>query len=79
MLQTVSACVMNKPEDQPCVINVLFDTVSQQTFISDRSVKELKLAPLRQINMEVSAFLNTEESNMTLSEYEIIVKSVYND
>ena len=79
MLQTVSACVMNKPKDQLCVINVLFDTVSQQAFISDRSVKGLKLAPSRQINMEVSAFLNIEESNMTLSEYEIIVKSVFND
>ena len=29
--------------------------------------------------MEVSAFLNTEESNMKLSEYEIVVKSVCND
>ena len=75
VLQTASACVRNKPEDQFCVINVLFDTVSQQTFISDRLVKELKLAPLRQIDMEVSGFLNTEESNMKLSEYEIVVKS----
>ena len=31
-------------------------------------VKELKLAPFSQIHMEVSAFLNTEESNMKLSE-----------
>ena len=29
--------------------------------------------------MEVSAFLNTVESNMKLSEYEIVVKSVCND
>ena len=70
---------MNKREDQFCVVNVLFDTGSQQTFISDRLAKELKLAPLRQINMEVSAFLNTEESNMKLSEYEIVVKSICND
>ena len=53
---------MNKPEDQFCIISVLFDTGSQQTFISDRLVKEPKLALLRQIDMEVSAFLNTEES-----------------
>ena len=70
---------MNKRKDQFCVVNVLFDTGSQQTFISDRLVKELKLAPLRQIDMEVSAFLNTEESNMKLSENEIVVKSVCND
>ena len=70
---------MNKRKDQFCVVNVLFDTGSQQTFISDRLVKELKLTPLRQINMEVSAFLNTEESNLKLSEHEIVVKSICND
>ena len=57
----------------------MLDIGSQQTFISDRLVKELKLAPLRKIDMEVSAFLNTDESNMKLSEYEIVVKSVCND
>ena len=62
-----------------CTFNVLFDTRSQQTFISNRIVKELKLAPLRQIDMKVIAFLNREESNMKLSEYEIVVKSVCND
>ena len=79
VLQTASACVRNKREDQLCVVNVLVDTGSQQRLISDRLVKELKLAPLRQIDMEVSAFLNTEESNMKLSENEIVVKSVCND
>ena len=29
--------------------------------------------------MEVSAFLNSEESNMKLSEYEIVVKFICND
>ena len=29
--------------------------------------------------MEISAFLNKEEPNMKLSEYEIVVKSVCND
>ena len=70
---------MNKPEDQFCVVNVLFDSGSHQTFISDRLVKELKLAPFRHIDKEVNAFLNTEESNMKLSEYEIVVKSICND
>ena len=59
---------MNKREDQFCVVNVLFDTGSQQTFISNRRVKELKVAQLRQIDMAVSGFLNTKESNMKLSE-----------
>ena len=65
--------IRSVPEDQFCVVNVLFDTGSQQTLISDRLVKELNLAPLRQIDMEVSTFLNTEESNIKLSEYEIVM------
>ena len=70
---------MNKPEDQFCVVNVLFDSGSHQTFISDRLVMELKLAPLRHTDIEVNAFLNTEKSNMKLSEYEIVVKSICKD
>ena len=57
----------------------MFDTERQQTFIPDWLVKELKLALLRQIEMKASAFLNTEESNITLSEYEIVAKSVRNN
>ena len=78
VLQTTSVCVMNTPEDQFCVIYVLFNTGSQQTFMSDRLVKELKLASLGQTDMEVSAFLNTD-CNMKLSEYEMVIKSVCND
>ena len=48
------------------------------TFISNRLAKQLKLAQLREIDMEVSPFLNTEEFNKKLSEYEIVVKSVCN-
>ena len=66
MLETTSAYVMNKPKVQFCVVDVLFDTGNQQTFISDRLEKKLKLAPLCQTDMEVSAFSNTEESNMKL-------------
>ena len=59
--------------------NILLDTGSQQTFILDRVVNKLKLKPLRKVDMGVCAFLNIKESNMTLSEYEIVVKSLYTD
>ena len=59
---------------QFCIVKILLDTRSQQTFISDRVINELKLKPLSQVDMRVSKFLNTEESNMTLNEYEIVVK-----
>ena len=53
---------MNITENQFCVVNILLNTGSQQAFISDRAVNELKLKPLRKVDMGVSAFLNTKES-----------------
>ena len=61
-MQTASGCIMNITENQFCVVNILLNTGSQQTFISDRVVNELKLKPLRKVDMGVSAFLNTKES-----------------
>ena len=79
LLQTASGCIMNITEDQICVVIILLDTGNQQTFISDRVVNELKLKPLRKVDLGVSAFLNTKESKMKLNAYEIVVKSLYTD
>ena len=46
VLQAAGACVMNKLEDRFCVINVLFDTRSQQTFISDRLIKKTEVSTI---------------------------------
>ena len=35
LLQTASGCIMNITEEQFCVVNVLLDTGSQQTFTPD--------------------------------------------
>ena len=64
LLQTASGCIMNITEYQFCVENILLDFGSQQTFISDRVVNELKLKPLRKVDMGVSAFLNAKESKI---------------
>ena len=56
LLQTANALVTDKNETQVCAIKLLLDTGSQQTFITQRLVDELKLKPLREINMKVSSF-----------------------
>ena len=56
LLQTANALVTDKNETQVCAIKLLLDAGSQQTFITQRVVDELKLNPLREINMEVSSF-----------------------
>ena len=64
---------MNITQDQFWVVNILLETGSQETFMSDQVVNELKLKPLCKVDMGVSAFLNTKESKMKLNEYEIVV------
>ena len=78
-MQTAGRCITNMTEDQFYVENILLDTGSQQTFISDRVADELKLKPLCKVDMGVITFLNTKEWKMKLNEYEIVVKSLYAD
>ena len=56
LLQTANALVTDKNETQVCAIKLLLDAGSQQTFITQRVVDELKLKPLREINMEDGSF-----------------------
>ena len=39
-------------------------------------VEELKLKPLREINMEVSSFFSQKEGAMKLKEYELNIKNM---
>ena len=71
--------LINITEEQFCIVNTLLYTGSQQTFTSDWVVNELKFKPLHQVHMRVSEFLNTKKSNMKLSKYEIVVKSLRTD
>ena len=56
LLRTANALVSYKNETQVCAIKLLLDAGSQQTFITQRVVDELKLKPLREINMEDISF-----------------------
>ena len=60
LLQTANALVTDKNETQVCAIKLLLDVGWQQTCITQRLVDEIKLKPLREINMEVSIFLSNE-------------------
>ena len=76
MLQTANALVTDKSETQVCAIKVLLDTGSQQTFIMHRLVGELKLEPVREINMEIISFSSKKERVMKVKEYELNIKNM---
>ena len=75
LLKTANALVTDKNETQAGAIKLLLDAGSQQTFVTQRVVDELKLKSLREINMEVSSFLSKKEGAMKLKEYELNVKN----
>ena len=56
LLQTANALVTDKNETQVCAIKLLLDAGSQQTFITQRVVDELKLKPLRELIWKLVLF-----------------------
>ena len=54
LLQTANAIVTDEKENQCCAVKILSDPESEQTFITQIVVKELKLKPLCKLNMGVS-------------------------
>ena len=76
LLQTANALVTDKNETQVCAIKLLLDAGWQQTCITQRLVDEMKLKPLREINMEVSIFLSKKQGVMKLKEYKLNVKNM---
>ena len=54
LLQTANAIVTDEKENQCCAVKILSDPESEQTFITQIVVKELKLKPLCELNMGVS-------------------------
>ena len=71
LLQTANAIVTDEKENQCCAVKILLDPGSQQTFITQRVVKELKLKPLCELNIGVRGFLSHREGEMKLKQYEI--------
>ena len=71
LLQTAHAIATDEKEKQCCILKILLDPGSQQTFITQRIIDELKLKPLRELNMGVSGFLSHRAGEMKLKEYEI--------
>ena len=74
LLQTACGYVTDEKEKKVEGIVILLDSCSQQSFISQRIVKILQLAPIREMNMTIKAFGNSRGKNMRLKEYQVVLK-----
>ncbi|XP_066923450.1 uncharacterized protein [Clytia hemisphaerica] len=55
-------------------VRVLFDSGAQQTYITEKVVKDLNLSPIRKVNMCVKTFGSSKEKISSVKEYELSLK-----
>ena len=78
LLQTANGYIGDEKEERMEKIKILLDSCSQQTFISERVAKKLKLCPIREIKMTIKAFGNNQGKEMRLKEYQVVLKPIDN-
>ena len=78
LLQTADAKIINN-KNYHYVAKVLFDSCSQQTYISEKVVRKLNLMVLQEIHVGVKAYGSEKEKAMKLKEHEICLQSIYDN
>ena len=79
LLQTANVYVTNESEDEVFTAKILMDSCSQQTYVTAKLVRELKLQPIRKVTVGIKTFNSSEASVQKLKEYAIILKSLKNN
>ena len=74
LLQTANGYVADIKEERMTKAKILLDSCSQQTFIVEDVVKKLNCKPLRKVNMCVKSFGSKIGKDMTLNEYQLVIK-----
>ena len=72
LLQTANGIA--ESESRALGVRVLFDSGAQQTYITEKVVKDLNLSPIRQVNMCVKTFGSSREKVSSVKEYELHLK-----
>ena len=74
LLQTADVLIADEKETKSKPIKVLLDSCSQQTYITQKIVNQLRLQPIRELNIKVKAFGNEKGKTMRLNEYYVVIK-----
>ena len=75
LLQTATGIISDTEEKRSHRIQILFDTGSQRTYLSERIVKKLKLHPYNSREMTVKAFGDLEGKSSVFNEYRFCVRN----
>ena len=72
LLQTADGYITDQKEKRMQPIKILLDSCSQQTYVSQKVVKNLELKSIREVSMNIKAFGNNEGKDMLLKEYDVL-------
>ena len=72
--KTANGYVADEKERRTQPIKILLDSCSQETYVSQKVVKKFELNPIREVSMNIKAFGSNEGKDMTLKEYQIVLK-----
>ena len=74
LLQTANAFAGDINDTKFELVKIVFDSCSQQTYITESLAKSLNLKPIREVNMSIKSFGNKRAQVKTLHEYEVCIK-----
>ena len=74
MLQTARGIVADVQEQSHVAINILFDSCSQRTYVTERIAKILSLEPTSRQNVTIKTFGHNEKE-LDVGEYEFCLKT----
>ena len=75
LMQTADVFIADEKETKSKTIKALLDSCSQQTYITQKIVNQLRLQPIRELKMKVKAFGNEKGKTMRLKEYQVVIKT----
>ena len=79
LLQTAQGVVTDRSEKNRCCVNILLDSGSQRTYITEKLVNKLKLIPVGSKRMTVKGFGDSDGKSGVYPEYRFCVKNMKRD
>ena len=74
LLQTATGFITDVKEKQEVEIRMVFDSCSQQTYITEEIAKKLNLTPVRTLKLNIKPFGKDNDKIVNANEYHVSIK-----
>ena len=76
ILQAANAIAMDNYENKFSTVKISLNSGSQQTFISEELAKELNLKPVREVPVDINAFMSNHDVLQNLKSMKLLFKQL---